>query len=422
MTAAALPVHDSRTVRVITAASIGNALEWFDLLIYAYFAVTISTVFFPTGDATVSLLLALGTFGVSYVVRPLGAIVIGAYADRAGRKAALTLSILLMTLGTALMAFLPGYATIGLAAPVMVLVARLMQGFSVGGEFGSATAFLVEHTAQRKGFFGSWQWGSQGLTALLASAFGIVLTTSLTADELAAWGWRVPYLFGLLIGPVGLYIRSRAAETPEFANAKPVPSPLGTLFAGQTDRLLLAVGAAVISNSSNYLILYMPTYGIRELGLPQSLGFVATLIGAVVLGTVAPCAGHLSDKLGRSRIMLAATVLFLVTSYPAFGLLAAYPSLAMMVAVVVWMSLLKACYSGVLPALMSELFPTETRAAGMSLGYSISVTIFGGFAPFVSTWLIEATGSKLAPSFYLMATALLSLAALAIVYARRLVR
>ncbi|MEJ0072232.1 MAG: MFS transporter [Pseudomonadota bacterium] len=405
---------------MIVAASIGNALEWFDLLIYGYFAVTISKVFFPIGSDTASLLLALGTFGVSYLVRPLGAIVIGAYADRAGRKAALTLSILLMTLGTGLMAIMPGYASIGLLAPVMVLVARLMQGFSVGGEFGSATAFLVEHSATRKGFFASWQWASQGLTALLASAFGIALTTGLSAAQLESWGWRLPFLFGVLIGPVGLYIRRHAAETPEFAQAQPTPQPLRRLLGQQKARLALAVGAAVISNSSNYLILYMPTYAIKELGLPQSVGFIATLIGAVVLGTVAPLAGHLSDKIGRTRIMLTMTALFLLTAYPMFRLLATYPSLTVMILAVAWMSLLKAGYSGVLAAFLSELFPTATRGVGMSLGFSISVTIFGGFAPFVSTWLIAVTGDKLSPSFYLMATALLSLTAL--IAARRHLR
>jgi MHS family proline/betaine transporter-like MFS transporter len=368
-TAIALPPSSRRghTVRVIVAASIGNALEWFDLLVYAYFAVTISKVFFPSGDETASLLAALATFGVSFLVRPLGAILLGSYADRAGRKAALLASILLMTLGTGLMALMPGYATVGVLAPIMVLVARLLQGFSVGGEFGSATAFLVEHSTDRKGFFASWQWASQGLTALLASGFGVVLTTSLSADQLQSWGWRLPFLFGLLIGPVGLYIRRQAAETPEFLQAKTTPSPLRHLLAHQKARLALAVGAAVISNSSNYLILYMPTYAITELGLPQSVGFIATLIGALVLGSVAPFAGHLSDKIGRTRIMLTMTGLFLVTSYPLFGYLATHASLTVMILVVAWMSLLKAGYSGVLPALLSELFPTETRSVGMSL-------------------------------------------------------
>jgi MHS family proline/betaine transporter-like MFS transporter len=408
----AIPSRPS-AVRVIVAASIGNALEWFDFLIYGYFAVTIAKLFFPTGDDTVSLLLTLGTFGVSYLVRPLGAIVIGAYTDRHGRRAGLSLSILLMMVGTATMAVVPTYETVGLAAPLIVLLARLLQGFSVGGEFGSATAFLVEHSEKRKGLFASWQWASQGLTGIAASLFGVVLTGALTPDQLLSWGWRVPFFFGLLLGPVGFYIRSRMNETPEFAATKPTQTPLRDLLTHHPIPVLLAVGASIISNSSNYLILYIPTYAMKELHLPQSTGFTATLVGALVLGVVAPFAGHVSDKIGRPRIMLAMTVLFLITAYPTFWLMVAYPSLASAIAAAGWLSLVKAGYSGILPSLLAELFPTETRGVGMSLSYSISVTIFGGFAPFVATWLIATTADPLSPSFYLMFTAALSFAALA---------
>jgi MFS transporter, MHS family, proline/betaine transporter len=399
------PIH-----RVIIAASAGNALEWFDFLIYGYFAVTISKVFFPTGNETVSLLVTLGTFGLAYLVRPLGAIVLGAYADRAGRKAALMLSILLMMIGTTIMAIIPSYAAIGLAAPVTVLLARLLQGFSVGGEFGSATAFMA-----------SWQWASQGLTALVASAFGVVLTSALAPDQLLDWGWRLPFFFGLLIGPVGLYIRSRMAETPEFTAAEPAKTPIKTLLAEHPVPVLLAIGASIISNSSNYLILYIPTYAVSQLHLPQSTGFIATLVGAVILGTVALIAGHCSDKIGRTKIMLAMTVLFFLTSYPIFAAMVAWPSLATAILAAGWLSLVKAGYSGILPSLLAELFPTETRAIGMSFSYSVSVTIFGGFAPFVATWLIARTGDPLSPSYYLMATALLSVVALVAIQ-RRAVR
>jgi MHS family proline/betaine transporter-like MFS transporter len=407
--------------RVIIAASAGNALEWFDFLIYGYFAVTISKVFFPTGDETVSLLVALGTFGLSYLARPLGAIVLGAYADRAGRKAALMLSILLMMIGTTIMAVIPGFATIGVAAPVVVLLARLLQGFSVGGEFGSATAFLVEHSQKRKGFMASWQWASQGLTGLVASAFGIALSSALAPDQLLSWGWRVPFFFGLLIGPVGLYIRSRMEETPEFSASEPAKTPIRSLLAEHPGAVLIAIGASIISNSSNYLILYIPTYAITQLHLPQSTGYIATLVGAIILGTVALVAGHWSDKIGRTKIMLAMTVLFLVTSYPIFAAMVAYPSLATAILAAGWLSLVKAGYSGVLPSLLSELFPVETRATGLSFSYSVSVTIFGGFAPFIATWLIAETGDKLSPSYYLMATAILSMAAI-VAAGRRLAR
>ena len=410
------PIH-----RVIIAASAGNALEWFDFLIYGYFAVTISKVFFPSGDETVSLLQTFGAFGLSYLVRPLGAIVIGAYSDRAGRKAGLMLSIILMMCGTTIMAVIPGYATIGLAAPALVLLARLLQGFSVGGEFGSATAYLVEHSRTRKGFMASWQWASQGLTALVASAFGIALSSLLAPDELLSWGWRIPFFFGLLIGPVGLYIRSRMAETPEFAATEPDKMPIATLLARHPGAVLIAIGASVISNSSNYLILYIPTYAVSELHLPASTGYIATFVGAIILGTVALLAGHWSDKIGRTRIMLAMTILFFVTAYPVFAMMVTHPSLATAIFAAGWLSFVKAGYSGVLPSFLSELFPVETRAIGMSFSYSVSVTIFGGTALYISTLLIRQTGDKLAPSYYLMTTAILSMIAV-IAAGRRLAR
>jgi len=410
-TRTAAPTRPSQS-RVILAASIGNALEWFDFLIYGYFAVNISNLFFPTGDSSVSLLVTFATFGLSYVVRPLGAIVIGAYTDRHGRRAGLTLSIGLMMIGTGMMAVMPTYAVIGLAAPALVLVARLLQGFSVGGEFGSATAFLVEHSETRKGFLASWQWASQGLTALVASLFGVVLTGVLPQPDLLSWGWRVPFFFGLLLGPVGLYIRSRMAETPEYVRIEPTKTPVRDLLRDHPIPVLLAIGASVISNSSNYLILYIPTYAVKQMHLPQSTGFVATLVGAVILSTVSLFSGHLSDKIGRVRIMLAMTAVFLVTAYPVFWMMVAYPSMGAAILAAGWLSLVKAGYSGVLPSLLAELFPTETRGIGMSLSYSISVTIFGGFAPLIATWLIAQTGDPLSPSFYLMFTAVLSMIAL----------
>ena len=408
----------SHLYRVIAAGSIGNALEWYDLLVYGYFAVTLSNVFFPKGNEAAALLLTLGTFGVSYLVRPLGAIVLGGYGDRAGRKASLMVSILLMVIGTLMMAVMPSYAAIGILAPIGVLVARLIQGFSVGGEFGSATSFLVEHGPERKGFLASWQWAGQGLAALLASAFGVALTGGLAPDQLQSWGWRIPFLFGLIIGPVGFYIRRHVAETPEFRHSEPATTPVRDVIVGQWGRVLLAIGTVVISTSSNYVILYMPTYAIKELGLPQSTGFIATLIGAAILTVGAPMIGHWSDRIGRTRVMIAAALLFIVSAYPAFLLLTTQKTLPAIVAVVAWMSVLKTGYSGALPALLAEIFPTRTRVTGMALSYNIGVPVFGGFAPLTVQWLIGLTGSKLAPSYYLIATALLSLAALLILRRR----
>src|SRR5579872_1780989 len=252
--------------KVIVAATIGNVLEWFDFLVYGYFAVTITEVFFPADNPTVSLLVTFGTFGLSYLMRPLGAAVIGTYTDRHGRKAGLTLSIALMMIGTALMVVTPGYATIGIAAPIIITIARMLQGFSVGGEFGSAVAFLVEHAGDRKGYSASWQWSSTGVVSVIVALFGLALTTLLTHEQLLAWGWRVPYVFGLLVGPIGLYIRSRMTETPEFQESiKPPTVPVRDLFHRYPVPVFLALGASVISNSSYYLLLYIPTYAIKTL-------------------------------------------------------------------------------------------------------------------------------------------------------------
>ncbi len=408
----------SSTFKILAAASLGNALEWYDILVYGYFAVTISKLFFPTADPTTALLLTFGTFGVSYLVRPLGALVLGAYSDRAGRRTAMLMSIVLMTIGTGLMAIMPTYSKVGLIAPIAVLVARLLQGFAVAGEFGSATAFLVEHSRERKGFFASFQWFGQGLAAVLASLFGVILFGLLTSDQLNSWGWRVPFFFGLLIGPIGLYIRKHVGETPEFREQGPAQAPIRQLFADHWDRLLMCIGIVILSTSSNYIILYMPTYAIKELHLPQTLGFIATLLGGILLTFGAPLFGHLSDRLGRIRMMVIVSALFVVSAYPAFVLLVAHPTLAGIVGLVCWLSLLKAAYSGVLPALMAELFPIATRSTGIALAYNISVPIFGGFAPFIASWLVAVTHSPLAPSFYLIATSLVSLLVLAIIRVR----
>jgi len=405
----------SHSWRVIAAASIGNALEWFDLVVYGFFAVTIATLFFPAESDTVSLLMTLGTFGVSFFMRPLGAVVLGVYADKAGRKAALTLSILLMMVGTLMIAVMPTYASIGVLAPVGIVIARMIQGFSAGGEFGSATAFLAEHGASRRGFFSSWQASSQGLTTVLAACFGAFLTSALTAEQMLDWGWRIPFFFGLLIGPVAFYIRRNIDETPEFLATETSQRPLSDTFSNQPERLLLAIGAVVVGTVASYLILYMPTYAVKQLGIPPSAAFAATIATGVVQMIGAPIFGHWSDRVGRTGIMLGAALLFLVLAYPAYALLAAYPTFGMMIGVQLCIGAIISAYFGVLPALLTELFPTATRTTGMSLGYNIAATLFGGFAPFIVTGLISVTGNPLAPSFYLSAAAAISVATLLLI-------
>jgi MHS family proline/betaine transporter-like MFS transporter len=364
-------------------------------------------------------LITFCAFGLAYFVRPLGAIVVGGYTDRAGRKAGLLLSMALMMIGTTLMAVTPGFATIGLAAPIIITIARLLQGFSVGGEFGSAVSFLAEHGGGRRGFSASWQFATGGLITVLASLFGLTLTSLLTHQQLVDWGWRIPYVFGMLIGPAGLYVRSKVVETPEFLEAeKPATIPIRDVLRRHPLPVLLALGISIISNSSFYILAYIPTYGVKTLHLPASVGFTATLIGGAILAIGCPLAGHWSDKLPRPLLMVITCWLFVLTSYPAFYLMAAWPSLAACIIAVGWLQFVKAGYSGVLPSLLSEQFPVETRAIGVSLGFSTAVSIFGGLAPLVATWLIAATGDSLSPSYYLIFTALLSLFALMAIQSR----
>ena len=398
--------------RLIVATSIGNALEFYDLLAYGYFASTLSKLFFPLHNATMSLLLTLGTFALSYLARPVGALVLGSYSDRKGRKASLTLSITMMTIGTGMVALMPTYATIGILAPIGIFASRLLQGFSAGGEFGSSTAFLIEHAPQRSGFMSSWQFSSQGASTLLVSLFGAVLTGMLTQPQLEGWGWRIPFLFGVLIGPVGLYIRRRMDETPEFERIEKAESPVRELFATQKAPVIASIGVLILTTSAQYVLLYMPTYAARQLGLAPSSGFIATLVAGLIAIVLTPIVGHWSDKVGRTRIMFVAGVLFLLTVYPAFMFVNAHPSLPSLLAAVVWIAVLKVTYFASIPALMASFFPTRTRTTGMALAYNVGTTVFGGFTPLAVAALIAATGNNLAPGLWLMFAAVLSLATL----------
>lgn len=409
--------HEAKKVtakqwRVIVAASIGNALEWFDFAIYGFFAATIGKLFFPAESETASLLLAFATFGVAFVMRPVGAVVIGSYADRKGRKAALTLSIMLMMIGTAIIALLPTYETIGLAAPILLTLARLVQGLSAGGEFGSATALLAEQDPHRRGFFASWQVASQGLMIMLAASFGIALSGVFAAESFGDHGWRIPFIFGLTLGPVAYYIRRKIDESPEFRPDQALKSPLRAVAADQKSRIVFGIGAVILATVASYLVLFMPTYAIRQLGVPASAAFTAICLVGVIQLCLAPIFGAWSDQIGRFPIMIAAASAFLVCIYPLFSWLVAAPSLERLIVVQIVAGFLVTAYFAPLPALLAELFPSGTRTSGLSLSYNFAVTVFGGFAPFIITWLIATTGSKLAPSYYAGAAAALSLVAL----------
>ncbi|WP_279402548.1 MFS transporter [Arthrobacter sp. JCM 19049] len=282
-----MTAHQLKAARkAVISSSIGAALEWFDIIVYATFATVIAKIFYPESNPTFALILTFATFAISYIVRPLGGMVLGSYADRKGRKAALTLTLMLMMVGTLIMAIAPTYEMVGVWGALIILLSRLIQGFSAGGEFGTATAFLIETAPHKKAFYASWQVASQGASMLLASAFGYVLTTQLSTQALESWGWRVPFFVGLLIGPVGLYIRARLEETEEFVAAEKVKAPLATLFAGHYGRLLTGSAIIGVATISVYMILYMPTFAVTNLGIPADAAF----LGGVAAGP-SPCSG-----------------------------------------------------------------------------------------------------------------------------------
>jgi MHS family proline/betaine transporter-like MFS transporter len=398
--------------KLIVAVSVGNALEWYDISSYGFFAVYVAKAFFPNEDATVSLLLTFGTFGLAFLVRPIGGLVLGAYADRHGRKASLMISIVLMTIGTLAIAVMPTYGTIGILAPIAVLTARLLQGFSAGGEFGSSTAFLVEHAPERRGFIASWQFASQGLGQVLSSAFGVGLIPWMTPADMGSWGWRIPFFFGVLVGPVGIYIRNHLEDATAPPAAKR-DSPIRQIFLHQKLRVILGIGALAVSTAVNYLIVFMPTYVVKTLNLPPIVGYEATLAGAIAVTLLTPIAGMASDRIGRTTHMIAINLLLLLSITPAFLLLTRTPTPTVIILAVLWLATLKALYFGPLAALMSELLPAATRATGLGLGYNIGVTIFGGMGPLTMTWLGGFVFiGDLAPAWYLTVIGLLSLSAL----------
>src|SRR6201996_2191951 len=404
--------RQKNVTKLVVATSLGNALEWFDISVYAYFAVYLSKAFFPAKDPTTSLLLTFGTFALTFLARPIGGGLLGTYADRYGRKASLLLSIVMMTLGTLAVACMPTYAHVGLLAPQLVIVARLVQGFSAGGEFGSSTAFLVEHMPGQRGFVASWQFASQGMSSLLGAGFGALLTSTLNEADLQSWGWRIPFLFGALIGPVGLYIRNRIDD----ATAPPAEkhdTPVRNVLTTQKFRVLLGVGTIAAATAVNYLIIYMPTYVVKALHLSPAIGYLASFAAGLAGMAFNPVAGWISDRVGRTTYMIAMGVMLLLAIFPVYLLLASKPSGTVIVLAVLLLGSLKALYLGAVAALMSELFPASTRATGLGLSYNIGVTAFGGSGPAIATWLGSfALIGDLAPGYYLTAVCLFSLWAL----------
>jgi MHS family proline/betaine transporter-like MFS transporter len=404
--------------KAVGAAVMGNLLEWYDFAIYGYLATIIARNFFPQGDETTALLSAFATFGVGFVMRPLGGIVIGRLGDVRGRKTALMLTIFMMAFGTVLIGLIPTYDSIGLWAPALLVVARLVQGFATGGEWGSSTAFIVEWAPKdKRGLYGSFQQSSLAAGLLLGSGIAALFSTVLTPDDMESWGWRIPFLFGGILAPVGIYMRRNIDETPAFRKAQSevthktathkevthtaAPSPL--VLAGK------AFGFTVLWTSAYYMMLaYMPTFTQLYVGLTRSEALWSNTLGLLVLVLVIPFAGALSDRIGRKPLLITCCLSFVLLTHLLFNTILAQGSLAVVIGAQVLFALMIASFSGPGPAAISEIFPTRLRTTWMSAGYSLAVAIFGGFAPFIATWLIARTGSPLSPTWYVISAAVIS--------------
>lgn len=411
-TAAGAEVAERTPVRAVLAAGIGNVIEWYDFAVYGYLATVIGALFFPEGSA--QLLLAFATFGVGFFMRPVGSVLLGHVGDRVGRRTALVFTVLVMGVSTTLIGVIPTYAAIGIWAPVLLVVLRLLQGLSAGGEWGGSASFMVEYArSDRRGFIGSWQQFTIVIALLLGAGVGAAVSALLSEDALYGWGWRIPFLVGFLVIPVGLYLRWRIPDTPKFRElseqGQVERAPLVTMVRSFWPDILRAFGFTIVWTVAYYIYLtYLPTYLETEVGLSKTFSLTATMIELAFMALLVPFAGLLSDRLGRRKVLLLVSCgLFIVLPYPLFAVMGTSP--AAVIAIVLVFAASLALFSGPGPAAIAELFSTRVRYSALSIPYNIAVALFGGFAPFIATLLIQSTGSKLAPTFYVMAAAVVSL-------------
>ena len=394
----------------LAATVAGNALEFYDFLAYSTFSVYISHAFFPTGNAFVSLLLTLATFGVGFLTRPLGGLLIGAYADRAGRRPALMLTISLMAFGTLALALTPSYASIGLSAPVILILARLVQGLALGGEVGPATAVLLECApAGRRAYFVSWQNASQGVAVLAAGVVGYALSTILDPQQLALWGWRVPFALGLVIVPVGFYIRRRLPETLEVPGSRGSTAVLSLLWRAHRRPLALAMLIVMGLTVSTYVTAYMTTYALTTLGMAASKAMFASIANGGVMAVIALLGGHLSDRFGKKPVMILPRIALALVVLPAFLLLLSVTTTAVLVFVTASLTFLSVLSGAAALTALAEVFPNEVRSSGVAISYALSVTLFGGTTQFIIAWLIGMTGSRVSPAYYVIFTSAICL-------------
>lgn len=414
LTAQGLPAAGSTSkLKDIVAALIGNTFEWFDFVIYGYFAAILVEVFFPPGQGIAPMLMVMATFGLGFVARPLGGLAFGLYADRYGRKRSLVLTIWLMVAGTAMIGFAPTYASAGSTGATMIAIGRLLQGFGASGEYGSAIAFLVEKApASRRNFYVSLQMGSTMFAILLASIVGTSLVTFLSPEELRNWGWRLPFLFGLLIAPVGYYIRSKVDESSAFRSTPRLGTfaPLKELFGNHLRTLIAALCIAAMGSFSFYVtIVYMPTYAVRELELLPQAPFLGTAVAALVLIVVCPLSGYLVDrKFKLLQLLLIGAVGLAVISYPLFEWTIAEPSLVRLLTTLGLIAVPLGMVSGLLAPATSQAFPVTIRSTALSISYNLP-TMLSGFSPLAVTWVVASTQIKAAPALFLIAAAIVGI-------------
>lgn len=399
-------------VPAVAAVVLGNMLEFYDFITYTFFAKYIGDAFFPSGDPTASLLASLAVFWAGFFMRPIGGIFIGAFADRAGRKPAMVLTIGLMALGMLMLAATPGHRTIGWWAPAIVILGRLIQGFALGGEVGPSTAYLLEAAppAQRA-IFASWQIASQGLATLAAGAIGLILSLSLPLNALSEWGWRVPFILGILIVPVGMVIRSHLPETAghgaDPTAAATTGEVLRRLFHDHLGRLVLTLFVIMAATVSFYIGANMPTYAESALQLPPHVASLVTMALGVASIVFTLFGGWLADRIGRRPVMIVPRALIVLVAIPAFALVVHHPSPGAIYAVTILLSALSSISTAAIIVGVPEALPRDVRSAGLSIVYAVSVSLFGGSAPWLVTKLIQLTGDKVAPAYYLAATSLI---------------
>jgi MFS family permease len=402
---------------VISVAS-GNFLEMYDFMVFGYYAADIGRVFFPKGNEFVSLMLALATFGVGFLMRPLGALVLGAYIDRKGRRAGLILTLSLMSIGTLSIACLPGYRSLGIIAPIVIVIGRLLQGFSAGIELGAVSVYLSEiATPGHKGFYVSWQSASQQCAVILAAVLGVILSLRLTPQQMGAWGWRVPMLVGCAIIPVLFFLRRSLPETEAFLACEhhPSMSEIARSLASNWRIIVTGTMLVIMTSVTFYMITaYTPTYGHSVLHLAQRDNLVVTLCVGFSNLIWLPLSGALSDRIGREPILLFCAVLVLLTSYPALLWLVGDPSFTRLLSVELWLSFLYGSWNGAMVVFLTEIMPETVRASGFSIAYSLAAALFGGFTPAICTFLVAHTGNQAIPGVWLSLAAAVGLAAVLI--------